>query len=247
MFEKEKQKTVPFEEELNKAVHKKRWFPFGGRVVAVALLMMVVIAIISAPFIPSMMTGEPLRFGSNAPKFETYESPEKDPRRIAWVGNTNYITIIRQFIVDLQMPVQHTLYGNCSGLLFNMRNEGYIAHLYVLAEETRSNQIVGRDGVIYDANMLMTYDAADCGVLIREIHKQAKILCLVEYIDSLEAQDCIDQGFFVMTPDEAVSQDALATDVKMTIAESTVRDLIELPFDPAADLPSFPNYLPDDW
>lgn len=244
MYKKEKQ-TVPFEDELNEAVHKKRWVPLGGVTVAVILILTIITVIVGSPFLPSMIS-DPFLSGKELPKLEIYDSPEEDPRRIAWVGNTNFTTIIRRFVIDLQMPVQHTVYGNCSSLLFNMRNEGYYAHLYVLAEYTMSNQIVGRDGIIYDANLLMTYSGADCGALIREIEPQAKILCLVEYIDSFDAKDCISEGFFVMVPEEAVSQDALSTDIKMTIAEGTIRDLIELPFDPDADL-NFPNRLPDDW
>lgn len=240
-----KKPKVPFEEELNEAVRKGRWMPLGGKRVAAVLALLVIAILIGVPFFPQMVSESPLRFGGKGYKLETYPPAEEDPRRIAWVGNDSFVVILRSFTLDLRLPVQHSYFGNCSSLLSEMRNSGYYAHLYVLSPVTFRNQFVGEDGSIYDASLFMDYSAADCGVSIRSLDISAKILCLVEGMDTTTANECLDEGFFILTPEEAVSQDALVQDVRMSIAESTIRDLIELPLNPDDVKP--PDDLPDDW
>lgn len=226
----------PFQDDLNQAIHSKRWIPLGGKRVAVLLLLTLFIALPSIVFfMPQMSTSSPLR-PDNAPKLETYASPDEDPRRVAWVGNHDFLQIVREFMIDLRMPVQHGLFPNCSTLLVTMRTEGYTAHLYVMSAYTTANNYVDSSGVIRDATLLINYTAADCGALIRQTHPEAKILCLVEgRPESYIAAECYEDGLFIMTMDEAVSTDTIETDLRMTGAEATIRDLIELPLLPPGE------------
>jgi hypothetical protein len=238
-------KKNPYSDEMNEAIHKKRWIPLGGYKVAVILVLLLTSFVIAGTlFLPQMMEGTPLRFGGAVPKLETYDSPDKDPRKIAWVGTHDFMVVLREFTIDLGMPVQHGLFQNCSSLIIPMKNEGYRAHLYVLSAYTTANQMVDMYGNVGDTTVLTNYTAADCGVLIRSVHPQAKILCLVEgRVDSYIATECHDDGLFILLAEEAIMVDTIETDITMTRAEAVIRDLVELPILPSDQHPR-PDYTP---
>jgi len=89
---KTKEKTnTPYQDDLNEAVHKKRWVPLGGTVVLVGIAFLIGVTLVFPNGAQVTMESNPdgslYRFGSNPPKTETYAHHEDDPRVIAWVGN----------------------------------------------------------------------------------------------------------------------------------------------------------------
>ena len=242
MSQQKKETDTQFNDDLDSIVGKRRWIPVGGWWVAVPLVVFIGI-LLSAPFMPQVTMQlnpndiDPLRYGGDHPKLETYDAPEDDQRVIAWVGsNTNdAFSVLSKFLFNVGVNSRQDYFGTCTALTSKMWADNYKAHLYIVSDVTYANIITDENGIFNTDGIKANITGAGCGMLIKEAHPHAKVLCLGDGdADGYSnVKECIDLGHFAMTYKEALDQDPMEREfTSMTVFEGTIRDLVELPLVP---------------